>query len=383
MALKPKSIALESLLAAFSQVPDPRVARTRAHPLVNVLTMSFFGAISGAEGWDDLEIFAEERADFFGTFLELPEGATPCADTFRRVFEALDPAAFQLAFRAWLKPLLDNLEGQTVAMDGKALRGALAHARRSGGAFHLMHVWAAERHLLLGQQAVEGAPGEVQAAIELLQLLDLHGATVTADANSCSAAVTAAVREAGADYVLALKGNRSALHQHVEQLFAEAEANGYPGVKQFDSSDAAHGRIEHRIVRAMPLGTLPTRMKAAWTDLRSAVMIHRIRATDHVSVGRAYYVTSHRPNAKHLAGRIREHWSIENQLHHSLDVSFGDDRRKIHSEHGAQNFALLARHALSLLKRQPSKMSLAQKRRRAAWGPQYLLKVLACGFNEV
>src|SRR5438477_1110858 len=170
MGRKSKPPVLESLLDEFSQVPDPRVARTRAHPLVNVLTMAFFGAISGADGWEALEIFATERADFFATFLTLPKG-TPSADTFRRVFEALDPHAFQDAFRRWLKPLLDNLEGQTIALDGKTLRGALAHAGREVGAFHLMHVWAAEHRLLLAQRAVEGAPGEVQAAIELLKIL--------------------------------------------------------------------------------------------------------------------------------------------------------------------------------------------------------------------
>lgn len=120
------------------------------------------------------------------------------------MFEALDPVAFQGAFRRWLTPVLGNLDGQTVALDGKALRGAMAHAAGHGDAFHLMHVWATEQRLRLGQKAVTGAPGEVDAAIELRALLDLKGATVTADANSCTADITAAVRAAGAHDVLAL-----------------------------------------------------------------------------------------------------------------------------------------------------------------------------------
>ena len=147
MPRPPKPPALESLIAAFGEVPDPRVERTRAHPLVNILIMALLGAISGADGWEALEIFADRRADLFRRFLAVPKG-TPSADTFRRVFEALDPKAFQDAFRRWLKPFLENLEGQTVAMDGKALRGAMAHAGgQSGGAFHLMHVWAAEHRI--------------------------------------------------------------------------------------------------------------------------------------------------------------------------------------------------------------------------------------------
>jgi hypothetical protein len=156
MARKDKPDPLESLLQSFSEVPDPRVDRTRAHPLVNILTMAFFGALSGADGWDALALFAHMRADFFSTFLTMPKG-TPSADTFRRVFEALDPDAFQDAFRRWLKPFLDNLEGQTIALDGKTLRGAVAHAGGKVGAFHMLHVWAAE-HRILGAYPRQGPP---------------------------------------------------------------------------------------------------------------------------------------------------------------------------------------------------------------------------------
>lgn len=382
MPRTPKPPALDTLLTAFSEIPDPRVERTRAHPLVNILVMALLGAISGADGWEALEIFADRRADLFKKFLAMPKG-TPSADTFRRVFEALDPKAFQDAFRRWLQPLLENLEGQTIALDGKALRGALAHAAGQGGAFHLMHVWATEQRLLLGQKAVAGAPGEVAAAIELLKLLDLTGATVTADANSCTAEVTATVRAAGAHYVLALKGNRGALHRHVQKRFAEAQRAGYPRQKVAESRDDAHGRSEVRIVRAMPIGELPRAMKAPWADLKTIVQVDRLRSTDHVSVQRAYYVTSHVDEPRALARRIRDHWSIENQLHHCLDVSFNEDRRRIRDENGAQNFALVTRYALSILKRDPTKMSVAMKRRAAAWGDTYALEVLSHGIPQV
>lgn len=382
MTHKSKPPALEALLDAFGDVPDPRLARTRWHPLVNVLTMALFGAICGADGWEALELFAEARADFFATFLELRRG-TPSADTFRRVFEALSPAAFQDAFRRWLKPFLDNLEGQTLAMDGKALRGAMAHSSSTGGAFHLMHVWATEQRLLLAQKAVEGAPGELQAAVELLKLLDIKGATVTADANSCTSEITRAVREGGADYVLALKGNRSALHKHVQHLFEEAAERDYRGVKRHESRDQAHGRIEFRLVRAMPLGELPARMKASWVDLRTVVAVDRVRTTDKTTLERSYYITSHAPDAKLLATKIRAHWGIENQLHHCLDVSFAEDRRRIRDENGAQNFALITRYALSLLKRETSMKSVAMKRRKAAWTRTYLLDILSRGFAHV
>ena len=136
MPSTPKPPTLDTLITAVSEIPDPRVARTRAHPLVNILVMALLGAISGVDGWEALEVFAERPADLFKKFLAVPK-ETPSADTFRRVFEALDPTAFQDAFRRWLQPLLENLKGQTIALDGKTLRGALAHAAGRGGAFHL------------------------------------------------------------------------------------------------------------------------------------------------------------------------------------------------------------------------------------------------------
>jgi predicted transposase YbfD/YdcC len=382
MPHKPKSRCLDALLEAFVEVSDPRIDRRKFHPLVNVLTIALFGAICGADGWEALALYAEMHAEFFATFLKMPEG-TPSADTFRRVFEALDPMAFQDAFRRWLQPFMENLEGQSIALDGKALRGAMARSAARGGAFHLMHVWAVEQRLLLGQKAVAGAPGEIQAAIELLQLMDIKGTTVTADANSCTAAMSTAVRQAGADYVLALKGNRGALHRHVENLFEAAAKNNFRGVRLFESDDAAHGRVEYRAVRALPIGDLPPNIATSWSDLNTAVMVERVRVADAVTVERAYYVTSHAPNPKLLAAKIRGHWSIENQLHHCLDVTFAEDRCRIHDANGAQNFALITRYALSMLKREPTKMSVAMKRRKATWSPAYVLDVLSSGFPQI
>jgi predicted transposase YbfD/YdcC len=157
----------------------------------------------------------------------------------------------------------------------------------------------------------------------------------------------------------------------------------YPDIRSFETHDEAHGRIEHRFVRALPIGALPARTKSKWIDLKTAVLVERIRAVDSVTLERAYYVTSHRADPKLLSRLIRDHWSIENQLHHCLDVSFAEDRRRIRHENGAQNFALITRYALSLIKRERTKMSVAMKRRRAAWGATYLLDILVSGFADL
>jgi predicted transposase YbfD/YdcC len=375
---KPSAV-LQSLLDVFSEVEDPCVARTRAHPLVNILTMSLFGALAGADGWDALADYAVAQEEFFAEFLDMDHG-TPSADTFRRVFEALEPKAFQLAFQSWLQPLLGELEGQTVAIDGKTLRGALAHARGRPGPFHLLHVWATEQRLLLGQSAVQTAGHESAAALALMSGLQLQGATVTADAASCTAEVTSAIRERGAHYVLALKGNQSTLHDYVVERFDAAPREDPSSAVE---TDEGHGRLEKRIVRAMPAGALPAHIHAPWADLKSIVEVMRVRVGQKLSVTRSFYITSHAPKATRLAACIRNHWKIENELHYVLDVTFGEDRRKIRSEYGAQNFALVCRHALSLIKRDPRKKSVAGKKRLAMWNPRLALELLTRGFQDV
>ena len=377
----PKGIVL--MIEEFSKVPDPRVDRTRLHPLVNIIVMSLCGAICGADGWEALEIYAAARHEFFASFLEMPDG-TPSADTFRRVLSMLEPKAFERAFRNWVSGFVGSLAGETIAFDGKALRGALARTQQAGP-FHMAHLWATSKQVLLGMRAVAGAPGEVEAFLEMIEYLDLRGAIVTADANSCTAAVTLACRQAGADYVLALKGNRDALHSQVKEAFADAEAHQFQGVRQFESHDEGHGRVEDRIIRTLSMKKIPLNSQAPWEDLRTAVQAERTRVVDGVtSTERFYYITSLPPKPEELARHIRGHWSIENQLHHTLDVSFNDDDRAIHDPIGAQNFALIARYALVLIKREASrKMSVAMKRRRAAWQHDYLLQILTAGTIEV
>jgi hypothetical protein len=111
----------------------------------------------------------------------------PSADTIRRAFEAMRPRAFADAFAAWTEALAGALRGQVVAADGKAVRGVVERAG-ANNLLRLLHVWATDQHLLLGQHATNGAPGEAVALVELLAVLELKGATVTTDAGNCTRA---------------------------------------------------------------------------------------------------------------------------------------------------------------------------------------------------
>jgi predicted transposase YbfD/YdcC len=376
--MKPKDLppALVFAFDAFADLKDPRVDRTKLHPLINVLVMALSGAIAGAGGWDELALFARGHLSWFATVLEVQNGA-PSADTFRRVFEALDPRELEGALERWISDVSKSFAGEVVAIDGKSLKAAIKKAG-STTPLHLLHVWAVDQHLLLGQQRVNGAPGEVAAIPELLKRLKIEGAVVTADANGCTKVVTSAVREAKADYVLALKGNRGPLHVKVKDLFASAEKRNFRGVPTHRSRSKGHGRTEQRVVRAL---RLPERFAPdGWRDAKTAVMIDRTR---HISgktkTERHYYIASLEPDVEKLARSIRGHWAIENNLHWMLDVAFGEDSRRIRDERSAENHALICRIALMMLKRSPERLSVALKRKKAGWEPDYLSHLLTGG----
>ena len=367
------------LFEHFSDLQDPRIERTKVYSLQTIVVISVCAVICGADGWDDIALFGRARAKFFRRLLGL-RGHTPCADTFRRVFERLEPSTFEQCFRRWVLALGRTFESDVLACDGKSVKRAVDAAQPTVP-LHLMHIWSTKQGLLVSQRAVPGAPGEVAGLLQMLALLDLRGATLTADANSCTAKVTKAVREAKGDYVLCLKGNRSTLHQLAKHSFAQAQAQGFAQVATFEDNSRGHGRQERRVVRALVPPRWPVAPKSHWTDLNSLVQVERTRVIQGKSTTEhSYYLSSLDPEAERIAKAIRAHWQVENQLHWTLDVTFGEDDRRIRDATSAQNLGMVTRLALCLLKREGSnKGSIAQKRKGAGWSDDYLAKVLCAG----
>ena len=368
------------LAQAFSSVPDPRVERTRIHKLVDILVIALLAVINGADGWEDMAEFADVREVWLSGFLNLP-GGLPCADTFRRVFEAMDMREFGRCLAKLTSDLTAGLHnGAVVAIDGKTMRRSFD--RRSGKSpLHMVTAWVAERGISLGQIATEEKSNEITAIPALLETIDVRGATVTIDAMGCQKKIAAAIVAAGADYALALKDNHPLLRAEVESLFAEQNVGGRKKRKadvcQVES--AGHGRREHRRV------TISTRASELtdvgdWANLQSVVMVERERTVgEKTSVEKAYYLSSLVVDAATMERRIRAHWSIENSLHWILDVVFHEDTLRIRSRGGASNLAAIRKLALSLLKLEQSRpgKSVAMKRKRAGWEPDCAFRVLS------
>ena len=107
----------------FSEIKDPRVQRTRAHLLVDILIISILSAIAGGKGWEDMETYGLSKHDWLKQFLGLPNGI-PCPDTFRRVFERIEPKVFEQCFRRWIQSIVKTIGSQVIPIDGKTLKGS-------------------------------------------------------------------------------------------------------------------------------------------------------------------------------------------------------------------------------------------------------------------
>lgn len=167
-----------SLSEHFKKLRDPRLDRTKAHSLHDILIIAILAMLCGADSFTDMEDFGHAKDDWLATFLDLPNGI-PSHDTFTRVFAALDPQEFMECFIGWTQQLRAAVGEEIVAMDGKSLRRSMTHGR---GPIHLVNAWAAQNRLVLGQRRVADKSNELTAIPQLLRSLELSGCIVTIDA---------------------------------------------------------------------------------------------------------------------------------------------------------------------------------------------------------
>ena len=242
-----------------------------------------------------------------------------------------------------------------------------------------MTAWASENGLTLAQVACEEKSNEITAIPQLLKLLDLHGRTVTIDAMGCQKEIASQIRQQKGHYVLALKGNQGKLAEDMERWYEQAVDRKFAGLKQStaETFERGHGRQEYRSCEAIEIPA-NHRQRAVWKDLRSLVVVTSCREVDGEEHWETrQYISSHGPDAKRLAKAIRQHWSIENTQHWTLDVVFGEDSRRQQDRHGAANLAAVRRLALSLLRQEKTNQrGIKNKRLACALDPNYLLTVL-------
>lgn len=396
----PKS-RLKALLDHFAEIDDPREPWRVAYPLPEVLLLVVCGTICDCDDYDLIAAWGKAHLHVLRRYLpyhhEVPSGRW-----LTLLMNRIDPGLFSAAFTDWVRATWPE-RPDLVAIDGKTSRRS--HDRATGAPpLHLVSAFATTARLVLGQEAVPDKASETSAIPVLIERLaqddGLKGALVSIDAIATNSTIAGAIRQAGADYLLAVKANQPTLRAEIESMFAQAR----PGeVETHVDHDKGHGRIEERTVTVV--------REVDWLDggrrfpgetrLPGAACLVRVAArTELKDRGRfdtRFYVSSAPLTAARAAEAVRGHWAIENSLHWVLDVVFADDQSRLRKGHGAKNMAVVRHFAFNLVRtapdRQPSQrpplkrgpkpgskpkpMSLKLRRKMAGWDSAYMQAVLA------
>ena len=378
---------IKLLVLETRKIQDFRKNRGRRYELHNLLSIFILAVIAGADDFVAIATFASSKKDFLTKHDLIQDNRLPSHDIFRYILMMLKKSELAQLLAIWLQNAVDNtssisstlghedLASKMIHIDGKSLRATRRGNQHTRSALQIVSAYCSNNGVTIGQQIIEKKSCEKTAIPQLIKLLDLQSTVVTIDAIASFKATAELIINKKADYLLALKKNNKHLFLEIESFF-ETFVNTALIVDIFSSEENAHGRYEKRTCQIISnLKYFPD--VQGWKKLKSLICVEAIRTINNkTSVQKRYYLSSLEPNAKILAHCIRKHWTVENELHWSLDVSFNEDKCKIRDKNAAANFAATRRFSLGLLKNaQLSKIGIKNQRLQAAWDDSFLEKL--------
>lgn len=365
-----------TLIEHFNSIEDPRLKRKQLHKLEDIFFMALCAVICGCDGWVAVANFVRMKQSWFEQYLSLDNG-TPSHDTFGRVFSLIDPEQFQVCFANWIKDIVKHVTGDVIAIDGKCLRRS--HDRTNNkSAIYMVSAWSVDNQLTLGQVKVNEKSNEITALPALLNNLDIKGSIITTDALNTQKNSAEVIVSKGGDYLSALKGNQSTLHDDVALFFENPPTSYLETLNTYKNTDSGHGRIEEREVTSCNQIDWLTKTHG-YPHLSSIIKVKSRRYhKDEWSEEIRYFISSVKHNdAQKYAHYVRAHWGVENNLHWTLDTAFNEDDCRIRKGYADQNMAIIRHISLNLLKTETdTKVGIKIKRQMAGWDNDYLLKIL-------
>ncbi len=365
----------------FEKVTAPRVNRGTNYPLIEMVFVALCGAICDCNTWTDVADFGDAKFAWFRKFLPFEKGI-PSHDTFTEVFARLDTIEFYAALESWAREMASSLNGETVAFDGKTLCGSF-DAATDKSALHSVSAWACGLKMCIALQSVAEKSNEIPAVQQLIDLLDLSGAVVTADAMHCQRETAEKIVAKEADFVLMVKGNQETLEAAVQEAMVQAFEEEDSKLRRCQVSEKNRDRQETREVAAIPVPK-DSEVFARWPGVKTIGGIYRNREINgKLEESQEFFISSLPCRVRALGQHLRSHWSIENSQHHVLDVTFTEDSSRIRKGNGPEITSVFHRLALNILQRDTSlKGSIRRKRKRCGWDEAVFERLLG-GFTGV
>lgn len=370
---------LDEFAKHFGSIDDPRQAAKVSHPLFDIMFLTMCAIIAGAEGWWEIQEYAEGHLDWFQDNNILLNGV-PVDDTIARTISRIKPEQFRQCFIEWMESINKMTKGELVAIDGKVLRGSYDRDDRQS-TIHMVSAYATANKVVIGQVKTDAKSNEITAIPELVKLLDIKGCLVSIDAMGCQTKIAKEIVTNGGDYLLAVKNNQESLANSVKKALSEmVNRKLEPGQLKIDQ---AHGRIEARQYCVFDAKEV-AKAHPEWESLKSigvAIGYRQVKG-GKPSLDYRYYISSAELTESSFAKAVRGHWLIENSLHWVLDATMSEDSCQVYRDNGAENLACLRHIALNMLRAEPTKISIRSKRKRAWMKTRFLECVLVAGFNK-
>lgn len=355
------------ILDSFSGLEDPRDSVNQEHNLLDIVFLTLTAMLSGAEGWKQIHQFGLLKKEWLQKYRPFEYGI-PSISTISRVIQGLNPEQLMLGFIDFANKIRANKGKPLIAIDGKTLRGSFTEERSS--ALHMVSAFAVEQGLTLCQKRSTGKKNEINTTESLLDLFDVKGAVITADAMNTQKKIADKIVTLGGDYILQVKDNQKGLLDEIKAYIHKVRRDNCEDISREETVDPGHGRIEERVYERLSVTDWLSKAKN-WKNLNSVIEVNRTRhLKDKIEQETSYYISS-LPAETKVACYIRGHWSIENSSHHILDVTYREDDSRIRVGDGPENMSTFRRLAMNIAKLHPKKDSMRGKLKEASWSDTF------------
>ena len=336
-----------NLFERFEVLEDPRDERGKKYKLIDILIMTIYGLLCGLKDFTIIADFMKLKEDYFTKLLNLENG-TPSHDCLSDLYASIDPKQFMKIFIEWTKDILEKKTGKKISIDGKAIKSATDKIN-NGNIPYIVSAFIGEIGLSIGEVKVDDKSNEITAIPELLDLLDIEGATITIDAIGTQEDIVNKIVNKGGHYVLPVKDNQRILKKEIKSQFdSYNNLLGNPEVFHKSTVDKDHGRIEEREYY-LTYNTSKITDKEKWNTV-NAVAYMRVTRTerDETTITDNYYIIDNKIEIDKLIDAIRDHWNIECGLHWRLDVILDEDHSTNKVGNSIENLSIIRKIIFNL-----------------------------------
>lgn len=332
----------------FGIIEDPRCEVNVIHPLIDILKLVMIAVLCGMDELDKIIDYGENKKDFLEKSFDIK--LIPSKSTLTRVISMVSPKWLSLSIVCILKELIKDKAGQ-IMLDGKAIKSTDAIKTIET----MMNIVTAytDTGIALGQKTVDSKSNEIPAVRELIEMLNIEGMVVTADAMHCQKETAETIIKNQGDYVLQLKANQGNFYQDVYAMFDDKYMNETDKdceYEIFSTTEKSHGRIEKRTCYVLNEIAFFTDYIAEWKGLKKIFAVKReIEKNGKKTTEISCYLSSKNTTAEKLLSYTRKHWEIES-MHHILDVTYDEDKCKLLTKKAQENLNIFRKMGISVHK---------------------------------